>query len=143
LLSAIARCSGGAPDRHEGPPAGDYILVVDDEPIIRRFVSLFFNQHGFETVAVPNADAARDQILRERPLAVMLDIEMPGRTGLDLLRELNTKGIKPPTVIMTGVEENSIGVEAESLGIIGFLPKPCNSSYMAHTLLPKIEMLTR
>lgn len=122
---------------------GNYILVVDDEAPIRRYISRFFEHKGFETKCAYDAESAKEIILAEQPMALMLDIEMPGRSGLQLLRELNVRGIKPPTVIITGVQEHEIGIEAESLGVIGFLPKPCNISYMTQTILPKIELLTR
>jgi len=121
---------------------GDHILVVDDEPLICQYVAKFLRQHGYRVEYVHTADAGRDAILKELPRALLLDIEMPGRTGLDLLRELNEKGIRLPTIIITGVEEHHIGIEAESLGIVGFLSKPFTLNYLQNSVLTKLELLT-
>lgn len=122
--------------------AGTYALVVDDEPIICELIAKFMRTQGYECRHAYNADDARDLIVEGPPLVLFLDIQMPGRTGLDLLRELNTLGLRIPTMIITGLEEPSVGVEAEALGIVGFLHKPFNFGYLKNTVVPKIDQFT-
>lgn len=121
---------------------GDHALIIDDEPVICELIAKFMRQQGYEAEYAHTADAGRDLIMKKIPLVLFLDIQMPGRSGLDLLRELNELGMRIPTMIITGLEEHSIGIEAEGLGIIGFLPKPFNFSYLKNQMLPKIELLT-
>ncbi len=121
---------------------GTHALVVDDEPVICELISKFMRHQGYRCEHAHDAEEAREMIVNEPPLVLFLDIQMPGRSGLDLLRELNSLGLRVPTMIITGLEEPSVGVEAEGLGVIGFLHKPFNFSYLKDIVLPKIELLT-
>ncbi|MBT3373984.1 MAG: response regulator [Lentisphaerae bacterium] len=143
LQSTVSRHLGSTPAAAVASARrGDHALIIDDEPVICELIAKFMRQQGYVAEYAHTADAGRDLIMKELPLVLFLDIQMPGRSGLDLLRELNELGVRIPTMIITGLEEHSIGIEAEGLGIIGFLPKPFNLSYLKNQVLPKVELLT-
>ncbi len=142
LLTMVERYKNMTEQAKTRHNRGDHVLVVDDEPLICKLICRFLRQHGFKTASAHDAESALQQILEKEPLALLLDIQMPGRSGLELLQDLDARGIKPPTVIITGVEEHDVGIEAETLGIIGYLPKPFNINYLNKNILPKLEMLT-
>jgi len=99
------------------------VMIVDDEAVIR---SLFAN--AFPDIcrlfSAVDGQAALELIKAENPDLVFLDIEMPGVSGLDLLRLLKESGPMPVIWMLTGKEELEVITEALSLGASGYLTKP-------------------
>jgi CheY-like chemotaxis protein len=65
------------------------ILVVDDEPDVRKFLTAVLEKRGYETLTAANGKEAFEVAQRERPDLVILDLAMPGHTGTDFYRKLN------------------------------------------------------
>jgi len=101
------------------------ILVVDDDPDLRKLITEFLSGHGFRVRAAQNALEMRRLIDAERPDLVILDVMMPGEDGLSVARRLATE--KGPAVIMLsalgGDTDRIIGLE---IGADDYLAKPCN-----------------
>jgi two-component system, OmpR family, response regulator len=101
------------------------ILVVDDDPDLRKLITEFLSGRGYRVVAAENAAEMRRVIDAQRPDLVILDVMMPGEDGLSAARRLaNEKG---PAVIMLsalgGDTDRIIGLE---IGADDYLAKPCN-----------------
>ncbi len=99
------------------------VMIEDDDAVIR---SLFVNAFSeiCSLFAAVNGQAALELIKAEKPDLVFLDIEMPGISGLDVLRNLKETGHKPSVWMLTGKEELEVITEAISLGASGYLTKP-------------------
>lgn len=99
------------------------VIIADDDAVIR---SLFANAFSdiCRLFAAVDGQAALELIKGEEPDLVFLDIEMPGISGLDVLRLLKETGHKPVVWMLTGKEELEIITEAISLGASGYLTKP-------------------
>jgi signal transduction histidine kinase/CheY-like chemotaxis protein len=99
---ARAASTAGAPDLH-----GVYVLVVDDEVDGRSFVETALAGHGAEVKGVGSADDAMAALRGRVPDAIVCDIEMPGRDGLDLIREIRSlpaaRGRIPATALTAHV----------------------------------------
>jgi len=92
------------------------ILLVDDDPALRKLLRTTFGVADVEVVEAESADAARREIRREAPSVIVLDVNMPGTNGLELCRELKhdprTRDI--PVVILTGSESGTTEAAKEA-----------------------------
>lgn len=75
------------------------IMIVDDDPAHLSLMQAYLEPQGFNTVALKSVEAAQEQLAEIRPDLFLLDIDMPGQTGWDLLRWLRTNG-HPATPVM-------------------------------------------
>ncbi len=107
-------------DREKQP----LVLVVDDEMNIRRTISRSLKNADCQVETAVNGEEALAIIEAHVPDVVLLDMRMPGMSGLDLLKELSERKIQTKIVIITayGTVENA--VEAMKLGAVDFLQKP-------------------
>jgi len=109
------------------------ILVVDDEPDIRRLISEILQDEGYQVATAENAAEARALKKTTSPDLILLDIWMPDSDGITLLREWVTeKKLLSPVVMMSGHGSVEAAVEATRLGAYDFLEKPLS---MAKLLL--------
>jgi two-component system LytT family response regulator len=106
------------PDR---PPIR--VLIVDDEPLARqRIEDLLAAEDRVEIVAsVDNGEAAVDAVRRFNPDLVFLDVQMPGKTGLDVVREIGADDM-PPTIFVTAYDRYAL--QAFDLAALDYLVKP-------------------
>lgn len=101
------------------------ILVVDDEPDIRRLVSEILEDEGYRVAMAENADKARTLKKTTRPDLILLDIWMPDTDGITLLKEwVGEDGPLCPVIMMSGHGSVEAAVEATRLGAYDFLEKP-------------------
>lgn len=101
------------------------ILVVDDEPDIRRLVSEILEDEGFQVSMAENASEARALKKTWDPNLVLLDIWMPDTDGITLLKEWVAEGLRLcPVIMMSGHGSVEAAVEATRLGAYDFLEKP-------------------
>ena len=100
------------------------IFVVDDDPSVRKSLTRVMTSAGY---AVEAFASARDFLAREPfvgPCCVVLDVRMPGLTGLDLQETLASAGHRMPIVFITGHGDISMSVKAMKGGAVDFLTKP-------------------
>lgn len=99
------------------------VLIVDDEPLgCRRLAQLLAEQHGVEVVGVAEDGAAAIEAIRSiRPDLVLLDIQMPRKSGLDVIREVGPASM-PATIFVTAREQHAL--EAFECAAVDYLLKP-------------------
>jgi DNA-binding NtrC family response regulator len=100
------------------------ILVVDDEPEIRNILTELLAAEGYETLEADNGDAAVELIRKRRASVVILDLNMPGLSGMDVLRQTSDMPGRAPVIMLTGVDDLRTAVEAMQLGAYDYLTKP-------------------
>jgi DNA-binding response OmpR family regulator len=110
------------------------ILVVEDERKIARFVQKGLKEFGFAVDAVGRGDEALEVILDNRFDAVVLDIMLPGRDGLSVLRALRERSNSVPVLILTARGEICEKVEGLDLGADDYLAKPFSIEELAARL---------
>jgi FixJ family two-component response regulator len=104
--------------------AGSVVFIVDDDPSVRKSLVRVMTSAGY---AVEAFASARDFLTREPftgPCCVVLDVRMPGLTGLELQEALAGKGHRMPIVFITGHGDVSMSVTAMKAGAADFLTKP-------------------
>jgi FixJ family two-component response regulator len=109
------------PARAGGPPV---VFVVDDDPSVRKSLTRVMTSAGYTVEAF---SSARDFLTREPfvgPCCLVLDVRMPGLTGLELQEALAGKDHRMPIVFITGHGDISMSVKAMKAGAVDFLTKP-------------------
>jgi len=102
------------------------ILVVDDDPELRRLITDFLGAHGFQVMAVEDAAAMRHAIERERPEVLILDVMMPGEDGLSAARSLASDKNSPAVVMLSALGSDTDRIIGLEVGADDYLAKPCN-----------------
>jgi DNA-binding NtrC family response regulator len=116
------------------------ILIVDDEANLRRMIGSLLRAEGY---LVREADSARAGVLavrEEEPDAMLMDLVMPGGTGLDALPELRAAAPELPVVMMSGRASLSDAVRATKLGAFHFLEKPLSPEALLLTVRSALEL---
>jgi len=100
-----------------------HILVVDDDDGIRDLVRKYLNENNFLITTAKNAEDASEKIKIIKFDLIILDIMMPGQTGLEFLSE-NKKKIQTPVILLTAKGESKERIEGLEIGADDYLPKP-------------------
>lgn len=99
------------------------ILIVDDEPPIRRFLRSSLAAQGYRVVEADTGAAALHQIAETRPDLIVLDLGLPDRDGLDLIREIR-QSAETPIVVLSVRDDEKGKVQALDLGASDYVTKP-------------------
>lgn len=110
------------------------VYVVDDDAAVLRSCSILLQAHGFETVSCESAETFLDVYTRAKPGCLVLDIRMPGMSGLDLQTHLKDKGISIPIIMLTGHGDVPAAVKAIKNGAIDFIEKPAEEGALLAAL---------
>jgi two-component system response regulator FixJ len=105
--------------------SGPVVAIVDDDPSARASTGALLEGEGYRVVRFASGDQFLEACLPEHLVCVLLDIRMPGRSGLDVLRLLSERTVRPPTLMLSGHADLELAVEAMKLGAVDFLRKPC------------------
>ena len=100
-----------------------HILVVDDDEGIRNLVKQYLNENNFLITTANNAEDAKEKILLIKFDLIVLDIMMPGKSGLEFTTE-NKNKINTPIILLTAKGEAEERVEGLEVGADDYLPKP-------------------
>jgi FixJ family two-component response regulator len=104
------------------------IFVVDDDPAIRNLLVSIFERGGYEVVCFAEGESLLKAISLRTPHCILLDVHLPGKTGLNLLGELNDQGRAIPIFIISGKGDVPTAVEAIRNGALDFIEKPFRAS---------------
>ncbi|MBA3341659.1 MAG: response regulator [Gemmatimonadaceae bacterium] len=110
----------------EPPVPGERVLVVDDEPDIVALVAYHLAKAGYRVVTAATGAEAIDQVKREHPALVVLDLMLPGMSGLDVIQALrrDEPTRRVPVLMLTARREESDRIRGLSLGADDYLTKP-------------------
>lgn len=100
------------------------VLVVDDAQFLRVRLTRMLTEHGYDILEAENGDRAIAQYDANTPDAVLLDITMPEKDGLEVLREIRDKHPDARVVMLTALGQQSIVLEAIKAGARDFIVKP-------------------
>ncbi len=116
--------------------AGKKILVADDDKVTLETLGAQLRGAGFQVITAMDAMQAFMSAQRNGPDAVLLDIQMPGGTGLDTLKRLrsSSKTQNIPVIAMSAMKDPEWGKRALDLGALEFLSKPLDFQRLRDTL---------
>ncbi|HSA61556.1 MAG TPA: HD domain-containing phosphohydrolase [Nitrospiraceae bacterium] len=115
-------------DSHQALLDNRNILVVDDEEPIRRLIGYLLQSHGYTVALAADAREAR-QKLDEQPFALLLcDVNMPGESGMDLVRDILGERPHTAAIMVTGLDSSVLANAALDMGAFGYIVKPFESN---------------
>jgi PAS domain S-box-containing protein len=114
------------------------ILVVDDQPDVRQVLSAVFEANGYEVVTAATGEEALQLYDDQRIDAVLVDLSMPGRGGLETLADLRLKTPTLPVVVMSGFPEEEIAQKSSDMRF-GILQKPFTPAEVIEKIVREIE----
>jgi FixJ family two-component response regulator len=112
-----------------------HVLIVDDDEEVRTALRELMLSVGLDATSFASTRELLDAKLPRRPGCIILDVRMPGSSGLDLQNELTAKGDAPPIVFLTGHGDIPMSVNAMKAGAVDFLTKPVRDQ----TLLDAVD----
>jgi FixJ family two-component response regulator len=111
------------------------IFVVDDDPAVRQVLSLLFTRAGYQLICFAEGAALLAAARERTPVCIILDVHIPGRSGLDILKQLEAEEYPAPIFVISGQGDIAMAVEAIKHGALDFIEKP----FRGAELVPRIE----
>ena len=111
------------------------VFITDDDPAIRDAVGLLLRANGLGVETFASAMDFLESDAVQRPGCLLLDVRMPGMSGLDLQKRLHALGCRTPIIFMTGHGDVPMAIRAMKAGAFDFVEKP----FQAQTLLNRIH----
>jgi len=108
------------------PGSAPTLLLVDDESVFRERLARAFRERGFEVTTAGSYEEGLALASRESPEVAVVDLRMPGRGGLELVRDLHALDGSTRIIVLTGYGSIATAVEAVKLGAFNYLPKPAD-----------------
>jgi two-component system, response regulator, stage 0 sporulation protein F len=128
----------------QGRDAGmSKLLIVDDEVEICEFLRSFFEDRDFEVAVANSGVQALEKVGLFHPEVVLLDIQMPGMDGLQVLKKIKETYPKVKVIMVTAVETQEKIEEAMRLGADNYITKPLSLEYLEKDVQDKIDILAK
>lgn len=117
----------------------DEIVIVDDDQAISQLLSSLFRSEGYRVTYFNDGESFAAAKRAAVPACVLLDVHMPGRSGLEILRDINTAHYAAPIIVMSGSITISMAIEAIKGGAFDVVEIPFNP----HTIVVRIRELIK
>jgi len=115
-------------------PRKAHLLLIDDDPNTLASLARAFRLAGHQATVCDDANRAVELVRAERFDLILSDVVMPGKTGMDLLKELKGTGLRTPIVLISGQANIEMAVKATRLGALDFLEKPLSTDKLLLTV---------
>ena len=100
------------------------VFVIDDEEPVRLSLAKLLRALGYPSRVFPSAIAYLDSDAVIEDACLLLDLRMPGMSGIELIEELQRRGLRVPVIVMTGHTDAVSVQRLEAFPLVGFLEKP-------------------
>jgi FixJ family two-component response regulator len=124
-------------------PSNGEIFLVDDDPAIRQMLSLVFAQAGYRTTCFAEGTALLANAHAVVPACIILDVNIPGRSGLDILKQLNAEDYPAPIFVISGQGDIPMALDAIRHGALDFIEKPFRASVVVARVTESIAAWTQ
>lgn len=120
-----------------------FVHIVDDDSEVRDSVQFLVESIDLRAFSYASADSFFESYEDHGPGCVILDLRMPGISGMEALKEMHAHGIYEPVIIMTGHGDVPVAVRSLKLGAFDFLEKPCNDNLLIEKAHKAIQLDVR
>ena len=127
----------------EKPISRGEIFVVDDDPAVRETLSIVLSAAGYQVICFADGTALLAVARSRIPACILLDVHIPGRSGLDILKELHGEDYSAPIFIISGQGDIAMAVSAIKNGALDFIEKPFRGSEIVARLEEAIGAYAR
>jgi two-component system response regulator AtoC len=117
------------------------VLVVDDEKVIRDTLEAFLKKKGYEVVTAASAMEGIEKLRKEKPKVILLDIRMPGLSGVDAIEKIREVDKNVGIIMATAVIDEDIARESIELGASDYIVKPFDLNYLEKSLMVKLATM--
>ncbi len=121
------------------PPIGSRLLVVEDDPASARLVQAIFGAEGLEVMVAVDGPSGLERALSERPDVMLLDLNLPGLSGLGVLDRLKHELPLLPVVMLTASNDLKSAIKATQLGAVDYLTKPVDPEEVVRVVRRALE----
>jgi FixJ family two-component response regulator len=115
------------------------IFVVDDDPAVRDVLTTVFSRDGFHVTNFADGASLLATTRIRTPICIILDVHIPGQSGLDILKELNAQDYPAPIFIISGQGDIAMAVDAIKNGALDFIEKPFRAGDIVMRVRDAIE----
>jgi FixJ family two-component response regulator len=119
------------------------IFVVDDDPAVRNTLSMVLSAGGYEVICFADGAALLAVARSRTPACILLDVHIPGKSGLDILRELHGEDYPAPIFMISGQGDIPMAVNTIKYGALDFIEKPFRGSEIVARLNEAIGAFAR
>ena len=102
------------------------VLIVDDEEELAAVIAERLEFRGIKAHTALNGETALEMIKSDPPNIVLLDLMLPGMSGLEILKKINSLELNIPVILLTGYGSKEMTLEGMNLGAIDYIMKPCD-----------------
>lgn len=115
------------------------VLVVDDDRSLRHLLTQSLESIGLQVQSATSAEQGLSMIEQQRPDVVLLDIMLPGRSGMEILKDIQALDRRLPVIFVTADSGSSTAIEAMQLGAYDYLLKPVNLPQLHRLVLSAVD----
>ena len=119
------------------------IFIVDDDPAVRGTLSVILSRNGYEVACYAEGESFLAAARVRSPACILLDVYLPGRSGLDILKDLNAEEYPVPILMISGKGDIPMAVEAIKHGALDFIEKPFRGSTVSACVQAAIAARSR
>src|ERR1044071_1933463 len=124
-------------------PATREVFIVDDDPLVLNALSAVLSREGYQVSGFGEGASFLAAARARTPTCIILDVQMPGQSGLDILKELNAQQYPAPIFIISGVGDIPMAVEAIKNGAHDFIEKPFDATTVVTRVREAVEAFAR
>ena len=121
------------------PESDAIIAIVDDDPSVRKGLQRLIRSAGWAAESFASAQEFLDRPRTNAPSCVVLDLQLPGLSGLDLQKQMTEAGLEIPIVFLTGHGNIPLTVQAMKAGAVEFLTKPVDEQDLLKAIQEAVE----
>jgi FixJ family two-component response regulator len=116
------------------------ISVVDDEASVRKALWRLLSASNLDAETFPSGQAFLDSLPSRSPDCLVLDLHMPGLSGLEVLQRLSSAGVTLPTIVITAYDEPDAQMKCSAFGASAYLRKPLDDKMLLATIASALEL---
>jgi len=115
------------------------IFIIDDDPAVRQALTVLIRSMRLQTQSFESAQQFLDRFERTQPGCLLLDVRMPGISGMELLERLRQEDVHLPAIVMSAYGDVPMVVRAMKAGALNFLEKPCRDQELWEAIHEAIQ----